>query len=349
MSRLTEERNQDATVYIGNLDERCTEALIWELMLQAGPVGKFLSQPLLAYFFYRVTQTHQGYGFCEYMSEDDADYAIKIMNQIKLYGKPIRVNKATSDKKNLDVGASLFIGNLDPDVDEKMLYDTFSAFGVIVQTPKIARDPDTGNSKGYGFISYDNFDSSDAAIDAMNGQYLMNKSITVSYAFKKDGKGERHGSAAERLLAAQAKKNQSLPNRLFADVRPPTIPPPMMGIRAQIPAPPQINTGMPRPAIQSSMISPTNVYGGYHATGTTTQATTQSQPRPSVINVAQARPPPPPAFGTSTANRPPFSPPLRPPGPYGQYPSSQVTTTTGQAPNPSAPQGYNGYGAGLSR
>lgn len=26
----------------GNLDERCTDALIWELMLQAGPVGEFL-------------------------------------------------------------------------------------------------------------------------------------------------------------------------------------------------------------------------------------------------------------------------------------------------------------------
>ncbi|PKY46562.1 hypothetical protein RhiirA4_358186 [Rhizophagus irregularis] len=209
MARPTEERNQDATVYIGNLDERCTEALIWELMLQAGPVvNVHLPKD-------RVTQTHQGYGFCEYMSEDDADYAIKIMNQIKLYGKPIRVNKATSDKKNLDVGASLFIGNLDPDVDEKMLYDTFSAFGVIVQTPKIARDPDTGNSKGYGFISYDNFDSSDAAIDAMNGQYLMNKPITVSYAFKKDGKGERHGSAAERLLAAQAKKIKNLCLQMF--------------------------------------------------------------------------------------------------------------------------------------
>lgn len=23
----------------GNLDERCTDALVWELMLQAGPVG----------------------------------------------------------------------------------------------------------------------------------------------------------------------------------------------------------------------------------------------------------------------------------------------------------------------
>jgi splicing factor 3B subunit 4 len=56
---------------------------------------------------------------------------------IKLYGKPIRVNKATADKKNVDVGANLFIGNLDPDVDEKILYDTFTAFGVIIHTPKV--------------------------------------------------------------------------------------------------------------------------------------------------------------------------------------------------------------------
>jgi hypothetical protein len=36
------ERNQDATIYVGNLDERCTETLVWELMLQAGPVGKYI-------------------------------------------------------------------------------------------------------------------------------------------------------------------------------------------------------------------------------------------------------------------------------------------------------------------
>lgn len=44
----------------------------------------------------RVTQLHQGYGFVEFMTEDDADYGIKIMNMIKLYGKPIRVNKVGS-------------------------------------------------------------------------------------------------------------------------------------------------------------------------------------------------------------------------------------------------------------
>lgn len=61
--------------------------------------------------------------------------------------------------------------------------------------------------------------AADAAIEAMNGQFLMNRAITVSYAFKKDTKGERHGTPAERLLAAQKKAKQvasSRPNTLFA-------------------------------------------------------------------------------------------------------------------------------------
>ena len=50
----------------------------------------------------------------------------------------------------------------------------------------------------------------------------MNKQISVQYAYKKDGKGERHGDDAERMLASQAKKNMttpvvpSLPVQLFA-------------------------------------------------------------------------------------------------------------------------------------
>ncbi|KAJ1919980.1 Spliceosome-associated protein 49 [Mycoemilia scoparia] len=243
------DRNQDATLYIGNLDERVTDSLIWELMTQAGPVvNVHLPKD-------RVTQTTQGYGFCEFQSEDDAEYALKIMNSVKLYGKPMRINKASQDKKYLDIGANLFIGNLDPDVDEKLLYDTFGAFGKIVQPPKIGRDPDTNQSKGYAFINYDSFEASDSAIEAMNGQYLGQKPINVSYALKKDGKGERHGSAAERLLAAQAKKNlgdtsagPAIPNKRFVDTSisspqtsqtyspaPPSGPPPHMQSRFQAP------------------------------------------------------------------------------------------------------------------
>ena len=66
------------------------------------------------------------------------------------------------------------------------------------------RDPDTGNSKGFAFINFGSFDSSDAAIEAMNGQYLCNRAITISYAFKKDAKGERHGSAAGGCLTSHS-------------------------------------------------------------------------------------------------------------------------------------------------
>lgn len=80
------------------------------------------------------------------------------------------------------------------------------------------RDPETGNSKGFAFINFASFEASDTAMDAMNGQYLCNRPITVSYAFKKDSKGERHGSAAERLLAAQNPLSHAdRPHQLFAD------------------------------------------------------------------------------------------------------------------------------------
>ncbi len=121
---------------------------------------------------------------------------------VKLFDKPIRVNKSQTDRKTAhEIGANLFVGNLDPEVDEKLLYDTFSAFGMVTTTPKIVRDPDTGMPKGFGFVSFQTFESADAAIDAMDGQFLCNRPISVNYAFKKDGKGERHGTPAERLLA----------------------------------------------------------------------------------------------------------------------------------------------------
>ena len=77
-------------------------------------------------------------------------------------------------------------------------------------------------------MSFETFEAADAAIEAMNGQFLFNKPITVQYAYKKDGKGERHGSAAERELAAKFRKQTvtaAAPNRFFAEPgKMPTLP-----------------------------------------------------------------------------------------------------------------------------
>lgn len=94
---------------------------------------------------------------------------------------------------------------------------------------QIARD-DANLSKGYGFVSFNDFGASDSAIANMHGQYLSNKEISVQYAYKKDGKGERHGDAAERMLAAQAREHnvqpaiQPLPPQLFQQAAPPMAP-----------------------------------------------------------------------------------------------------------------------------
>eukprot|EP00624_Nannochloropsis_granulata_P006319 evm.model.NODE_4663_length_47357_cov_23.541208.1 len=160
-SGAIEQRNQDATVYCGGLDEKVTEDLLWELMQNVGPVVH-VHMPRD-----KVTGTHQCFGFVEFRSEEDADYAVKIMNMVRMYGKPLRVNKASQDRRTVDVGANLFIGNLAAEVDEKDL-----------------------------------FEAADYAIECMNGAYLGGRPICVQYAYKKDSKGERHGSQAERLLAA---------------------------------------------------------------------------------------------------------------------------------------------------
>ena len=63
---------------------------------------------------------NKGFGFIEFKTEDDSDYAIKIMHMIKvrillkkLFGKPIKLNKASSDKRTQDVGANIFVGTFE--------------------------------------------------------------------------------------------------------------------------------------------------------------------------------------------------------------------------------------------
>jgi splicing factor 3B subunit 4 len=297
-----EQRNQDATCYVGNLDEQLTEELLWEMMLQAGPIGNVhLPRD-------KVTGSHQGYGFVEFRSEEDADYALKVMNMVKLFGKPLRVNKASQDKKTLEVGANLFVGGLDVDVDEKLLYDTFSAFGTITETPKIMRDPDTGNSKGFGFVSYDSFEASDLAIECMHNQFLCNKQVQVGYAFKRDSKTERHGSQAERLLAANNPMSAK-PHAMFG-----TGPGDAMGGGYAAMAPPP---GM------SMMPPPPGAFGGMPPPPPPPMPPMQGYGAPPPPMGGMMPPPPPPPMGNFPPPPPPGAPGGMmppPPPPMGGFP-----------------------------
>lgn len=188
---------------------------------------------------------------------------------------------------------------------------------------QIARD-DNNLSKGYGFVSFGDFESSDAAIADMNGQYLMNKQVSVQYAYKKDGKGERHGDQAERMLASQARKH---------NVRPPTQPlPPQFSV----PGTPMM-PAMPNGAASRPMS--TGPPGSAPPVGFQNVPPSQSRPPPPATSLATpppglpARPPPSqagyggpqgfmqPGFGND-AQQPGFPPGGGPPG-FGPPPGFQ--------------------------
>ncbi|ODV92482.1 hypothetical protein CANCADRAFT_11489, partial [Tortispora caseinolytica NRRL Y-17796] len=199
MSKHELSKTRESVVFVGNLDERVTEEIVAELMTQVGPVVA-ISMPKD-----RVSQSHQGFAFCEFQSPDDAKYAMQVMDQVMLFGRSIRVNSVRSNKINIvGYAPELHISKLNPMVDEKLLYDTFSEFGTIIHIPSIARQPD-GTSKGFGTVCLDSFAAADRAIEEMNGKYLMNKPITVSYSYIK-GTNELHGNDAERKLEAEAKR-----------------------------------------------------------------------------------------------------------------------------------------------
>ncbi|GFH45452.1 hypothetical protein CTEN210_01926 [Chaetoceros tenuissimus] len=291
-----EHKNQEATIYVGNLDAACDDALLLELFTQVGRVSS-VHMPKD-----KLTSTHNGYGFVEFVDVTDAEYAMQVMNMVKLFGKPIRVSKSSLDKKasqsSLDVGANLFVGNLDPeDVDEKLLYDTFSSFGTIIKPPRIMRDDITNQSKGFGFVSFDSFEASDMAIECMHNQYLCNRQIVVQYAFKSTnnteetgapgGVRERHGSKAERMLAANN------PMRKYMKPTNTTVMPHVGGI-LPISGVPIQNPPLPPPLMTQGAPLPPPLPPAQHAPLPPPLPMSNQAPLPPPLPMAPPLPPPPP-------------------------------------------------------
>lgn len=73
--------------------------------------------------------------------------------------------------------------NLDKELDHKALYDTFSTFGNILSC-KVALDA-SGQSKGYGFVQFDNEESAQNAIDKLNGMLINDKQVYVGHFLRK--------------------------------------------------------------------------------------------------------------------------------------------------------------------
>ncbi|CAN9502877.1 unnamed protein product [Ophioblennius macclurei] len=83
----------------------------------------------------------------------------------------------------------LFIGGLSFETNEEGLAAAFGKYGTIDKVDVI-RDKETGKSRGFGFVKFDNGEDAKDAMEAMNGKTLDGRAIRVDEAGKS---GRRQG------------------------------------------------------------------------------------------------------------------------------------------------------------
>jgi polyadenylate-binding protein len=100
------------------------------------------------------------------------------MNFDLLRGRALRIMWSQRDPALRKSGVgNVFIKNLDKNIDNKSLYDTFSAFGNILSC-KIMND-ENGQSKGFGFVHFETQEAADNAINKVNGMLLADQKVFV--------------------------------------------------------------------------------------------------------------------------------------------------------------------------
>merc|ERR1719356_819746 len=170
---------QFASLYVGDLHPDVTEAMLYEIFNSVGTVGSIRACRD------SVTRKSLGYGYVNYHSVADAEKALETLNYSSIKGRACRIMWSQRDPSMRKSGAgNIYVKNLDKNIDNKALYDTFSLFGNILSC-KVASDL-SGKSHGYGFVHYETEEAAKQAIERVNGMQIGEKTVEVT-AFEKRG------------------------------------------------------------------------------------------------------------------------------------------------------------------
>nr|XP_033809544.1 polyadenylate-binding protein 4 isoform X2 [Geotrypetes seraphini] len=128
---------------------------------------------------------------------DLSERALDTMNFDVIKGKPIRIMWSQRDPSLRKSGVgNVFIKNLDKSIDNKALYDTFSAFGNILSCKVVC---DENGSKGYAFVHFETQDAADRAIEKMNGMLLNDRKVFVGRFKSRKEREEELGARAKEF------------------------------------------------------------------------------------------------------------------------------------------------------
>lgn len=187
-----------STLYVGDLSPEATEATLYTMFSAVGPVASI-----------RICRdgmgggsSSLGYAYVNFHRAVDAERALDTLNYSKILDRPCRIMWSQRDPSLRKSGeGNIFVSNLSKAIDNRKLMDTFSMFGDILSC-KVACDPETGQSWGYGFVHYTNEESAQKAIEKVNGMELDGK---VVYVTKWKSQKEREEQSIEHYVSVYVK------------------------------------------------------------------------------------------------------------------------------------------------
>jgi RNA recognition motif-containing protein len=84
----------------------------------------------------------------------------------------------------------LYVGNFSFDMTERTLRELFEPFGTVSEV-KLITDRETGQSRGFGFVTMGNVSEGNAAIQGLDGKDKGGRKLKVNEARPKDDRGGR--------------------------------------------------------------------------------------------------------------------------------------------------------------
>lgn len=86
----------------------------------------------------------------------------------------------------------IYVGNLSYQMSEEELKQEFMAFGEVTSV-SIPTDRDSGRPKGFGFVEMESKSEAEAAIAALNGKMIKDRTIVVNEARPKEDRRSSYG------------------------------------------------------------------------------------------------------------------------------------------------------------
>ncbi|XP_074524644.1 nucleolin [Halichoeres trimaculatus] len=137
----------------------------------------------------------KGFAFLEFESTDDAKEALENLNNTEIEGRSIRLEYSQNSggrdggRGNSGPTKTLFVKGLSEDTTDHTLKEAFEG----ASAARIVTDRETGSSKGFGFVDFDNEDDCKAAKEAMEDGEIDGCKVTLDYAKPKGEGGFRGG------------------------------------------------------------------------------------------------------------------------------------------------------------